>query len=450
MKPDLKDVFPRVPEFEGMSGQEIAELLNIPVAHDSGIPENWPEPMSDDAFFGLAGDFVRLVLPETEADPQALLVTFLVEFGCMVGRRPHFQVEDTRHGVNLFGVIAGNTSKARKGTATDRTTKILSCVDPDFMETQRSSGLSTGQGLIEAVRDAREEDVPHKDGSGFERRVVDAGKGEKRLLVIESEFASVLQQSGREGNILSAVLRDAWDGKALRVLARSNKDSCQEPHISLLGNVTIAELQRLLTTNDNANGFGNRILWTCARRSKKLALGGQALDEMKLDELVRKLKSALIKAQETERVNFADETTRPWKSAYDFLSEGAEGIFGSMTARAEAQVIRLATLYSLLESSSLIRLDHLKAALEVWSYCEESVRFIFGDALGDETADNILRMLRTAADGLTQTEIHRGFGGHKTATELARALTLLETRGKVTREEIKTAGAPAIRWRLDA
>jgi hypothetical protein len=39
-------------------------------------------------------------------------------------------------------------------------------------------------------------------------------------LIIESEFGSVLQQSGREGNILSTVLRDAWDGKQLRVMAR--------------------------------------------------------------------------------------------------------------------------------------------------------------------------------------------------------------------------------------
>ena len=227
--------------------------------------------MSAAAFYGLAGDFVRLVLPETEADPQALLVAFLVGFGCMVGRKPFYQVEDTRHGVNLFSVLVGDTSKARKGTATDRATKILSSIDPDFMENRRRSGLSSGEGLIQAVRDAREEDVQIKEKNAsqrFERQIVDTGEADKRLLVIESEFASVLQQSGRDGNILSSVLRDAWDGKPLRVLARSNKDSCQEPHIAVLANITIEELQRLLTSTDKANGFGNRILWCCTRRSK--------------------------------------------------------------------------------------------------------------------------------------------------------------------------------------
>ena len=84
----------------------------------------------------------------------------------------------------------------------------------------------------------------------FERQMVDTGEPDKRLLVVESEFGGVLQQTGREGNILSSVLRQAWDGKPLRILARSNKDNCQEPHIALIGNVTVEELKRLLTTND--------------------------------------------------------------------------------------------------------------------------------------------------------------------------------------------------------
>ena len=232
-------------------GQEVSS--NLPREKD------WPQAMDESAFYGLAGDFVRLVLPQTEADQQALLVAFLVGFGCMVGRSPFYQVEDTRHGMNEFAVIVGETSKSRKGTATDRATAILARVDEVFIASRRRSGLSSGEGLIQAVRDAREEDVPVKDRNApqrFERQVVDTGEPDKRLFVIESEFASVLQQSGRDGNILSAVLRDSWGGKALRVLARSNKDSCQEPHISVLGNITCEELQRLVSTSDKANGFG--------------------------------------------------------------------------------------------------------------------------------------------------------------------------------------------------
>ena len=445
---------------QNFTGESIAQLLSITAREpepeskpELERQESWPEPMCDDAFHGLAGDFVRLVLPETEADPQALLLAFLLGFGCMVGRKPFYQVESTRHGVNLFSVIVGDTSKARKGTATDRATDILSRVDADFIATRKRSGLSSGEGLIQAVRDAREEDVPAKDKSGsqrFERQIVDTGESDKRLFIIESEFGSVLQQSGRDGNILSAILRDAWDGKPLRVLARSNKDSCQEPHIALLGNVTIEELQRLLTTNDKANGFGNRILWCCAKRSKLLSHGGRPLDTAQLEALVCGLQSALKASQAIARVQFDAEAYCAWEPAYAVLTEGATGIFGSMTARAEAQVVRLSTLYALLDSSSLIRMEHLKAAQEVWAYCEDSVRHIFGDALGDETADAILRMLGNALDGMTQTDINRAFGSHKSSAELNRALALLQERGKIKSQKIETGGGPAIRWSLCA
>jgi hypothetical protein len=356
----------------------------------------------------------------------------------------------TRHGVNLFSVVIGETSKARKGTATDCALDMLAKVDAGFMSSRLRSGLSSGEGLIQAVRDAREEDVPirAKDGSPlrFERQWVDNGEPDKRLLVVESEFASVLQQTGREGNILSAVLRDAWDGRPLRILARSNKDSCQQPHISLIGNVTAEELKRLLTTTDRANGFGNRILWCCSRRSKLLPYGGRPVDSTKRDALVERLRQAVEAAGEIGVVQFDEEAYYAWDNVYAILSQGASGLFGSMTARAEAQVVRLSTLYALLDRSPLIRLEHLKAAQEVWGYCEESVRFIFGDVLGDETADAILQLLKNAPQGMTQTEINRSFGSHKPAAEMGRALALLQGKGKLQAEQESTGGAKSTRW----
>jgi hypothetical protein len=422
------------------------------VAGSGPAASGWLEPMGEAAFQGVAGDFVRLLLPETEADPAALLLTFLVGVGSMMGRGPHYRVGSTRHGVNLFTVVVGETSRARKGTATDLALDILSQVDKEFMASRLRSGLSSGEGLIEAVRDGREDDIAIKarDGSflRFERQTVDNGEQDKRLLVIESEFSTVLHQAGREGNILSAILRDCWDGKPLRIVARSNKDSCQEPHVALIGNVTAEELQRLLTSTDRANGFGNRILWCCARRSKLLARGGRDVDQAEVDALAGRVRRAVLGACELGRVDFDDEAFRAWEAIYAELAVGAAGMFGSMTARAEAQVVRLSTLYAVLDGSPFICLEHLQAAHAVWRYCEESVRFVFGDVLGDETADAILKMLKGAPEGLTQTEINRSFHSHKSTAEMNRALTMLQGKGRVKAERLVTGGGPATRWSL--
>jgi hypothetical protein len=71
--------------------------------------------------------------------------------------------------------------------------------------------------------------------------------------------------------------------------------------------------------------------------------------------------------------------------------------------------MRLSCLYALLDASEEVRAEHLRAGLAVWQYCENSARFIFGDALGDATADEILREVRNHADGMSRNDIREHF-----------------------------------------
>ncbi len=72
-------------------------------------------------------------------------------------------------------------------------------------------------------------------------------------------------------------------------------------------------------------------------------------------------------------------------------------MLGAVTARAEAIVMRLAVVYAVLDGRTHIGVEHLRAALAVWQYCEDSARYVFGDALGDPVADELLEALRGAA-----------------------------------------------------
>ena len=423
-------------------------------------PHGWPTPLNEDAYIGLAGNFIRLVLPETEGDPAALLLSFLTMFGCAVGRNPCYQVGATRHGANLYTLIVGDTAKARKGTAVTRVKEIFSRVDPEFCSTRIKSGLSSGEGLIEAVRDPSpperasktrknkgDADVPAvADPNDILNEPLDLGRGDKRLLVIENEFGSVLHHIGREGNILSEVLREAWDGNPLQVLARNNKDSCAEPHIALIGSITNHELQALLSRTARFNGFGNRLLFCCARRSKLLPDGGRPLEDLACGELLGDFASAIEAARSIHCVTRDPEASEIWQERYASLARGIPGSVGDLTARGEAQVLRLSAIYSLLDCSPLIRREHLRAALEVWRYCDESVRFLFGDRLGDDSADRILEKLKNAPAGMSGTEINRLFSSHKKSSELEVTLKQLERLGRVKCESRPTNGATATIW----
>ncbi len=412
---------------------------------------NRPKPLADIAMTGLPGEFVRLIGPHSEGDPAALLVGFLVAMGTVLGRSVHLSIGASRHFPNLFAVIVATSSKGRKGTVMAEVRRFVELADPSFVS-RIASGLSSGEGLIEAVRDPTEADVPIKENGRIrhERQIVDNGIEDKRLLAAEGEMAQPLQAAGRDGNTLTAILRQAWDGTSLRVLARSNKNACKEPHISILGNVTEEELRRLLTSNDRANGFGNRFLWCCASRSKLLPFGG-SVDQAALHHLAMKAARIIVQMRSTGGAfGWTDEAASHWRVVYPTLSAGHAGLFGAMTARAEAQTVRIALIYAALDGSNRIDMPHLLAALEVWRYCEDSVRAIFGNVSGDETADAIIELLRTSPDGTSQTDLNLHFQKHKRSAEIQRALTSLQERGLVRNEKRETDGRPRIVWFLVA
>ena len=120
-------------------------------------------------------------------------------------------------------------------------------------------------------------------------------------------------------------------------------------------------------------------------------------------------------------------------------------MLGAVTARAEAQTLRLSLLYALLDASPQIRRPHLEAALALWQFAEASAVYIFGDAVGDPVADRVLAALR-ANGPMSQSALSDLFGRHLSAAKLARALETLLRLGKVRMQQLATGGRPTTLW----
>jgi hypothetical protein len=147
------------------------------------------------------------------------------------------------------------------------------------------------------------------------------------------------------------------------------------------------------------------------------------------------------------RVERDKEAKAAWAEVYPDLSNGYPGLFGAITNRAEAQVLRLSVLYAVLDSSRIIQIPHLEAALAVWQYCEASARFVFGDATGDPIADRILEAL--ANGEMDRTSIYYLFGKHAKSDRIAQALAMLQS-AKLVRVERRESdgGRPREVWML--
>jgi hypothetical protein len=404
-------------------------------------PRERPFPVMDDAAYrGIFGEIVGAIEPHSEADPVAILLSAITFFGSSYGRRGYVEISGTRHHGNLFVGIVGDTARARKGTSLSPVKNIFGTAAPEWTQNRIVSGLSSGEGLINVVRDAVEGE--NKDGDTV---VLDKGVLDKRLLVAEGELSQGLKVLRREGNTLSPILRNAWDGGDLAALTRNSPLRATEPHISILGHITSTELLKHLIESEAANGFGNRFLWACVRRSKSLPFGGE-LSSVDMSPIIRGLRSALD--QRAGRMSFARSARDTWVEMYDSLTEDRPGMFGMITARAEDQTLRLAILYALAAGSNEIRVEHLASAFAVWGYCEDSALFLFGDQLGDADADKLLGALRSSPKGMTRTDISGMFGRNKKPEDLERILALLESAGEAYsgRAVGKSGGRPTETW----
>lgn len=403
------------------------------------VPEHeWPAPLGRAAYHGPVGKFVRAVEPHSEGDPAAILIQTLVCFGNAMGRNPHFTVEDSRHGTNLFAAVVGDTSKSRKGTALGRARKLVLVADPRWgLNNDGEGGLSTAEGLVYAVRDGNRSS---KNG--------DSGVEDKRLLAAMSEFSETLSKMKREGNPLGAQMRNAWDGTNMRVRTKIRPLVATNAHVSVIGHITQTELEGLLETAEVFNGFGNRFLWVLATRSKELPYGGDLRVE-DLDELVKEVKKSILWADEKDRrIDFDNDTRKLWPALYSELGRNEGGRLGAIVDRAEPQVRRLALVYAAIDRSEAVRPVHLKAALEVWRYCEESAAYLFGDAPALGAEGRVERVMRRYRRWVDRSTLYRKLerSGIK-SYYLDAALASLEEQGKVESREVATRGRPRTEYK---
>jgi DNA polymerase I-like protein with 3'-5' exonuclease and polymerase domains len=406
-----------------VSGERYEEPFEVQKARQDkarGTPS-----LGEEAFHGVLGRIARKVAKETEADARAILVGLLVGIGNIIGRTVHWRVDDTQHYCNEFACFVGRTAGARKGLATDIVEGILRLISDVWHQACIARGVSSGEGFIELVHDEVTKQVkvkPEKGEKGparFETQVVKEGVVDKRKLCLLSEFGELLTVSTRDGNIISTVLRNCWDGKTLEINTKQFPQRATGAHISIIGNITQKELLALLPKIPNADGFCNRFLWCLIERSQYKPLGGPRLAEYLVKEITE-LRGILARLLGTPvEIGYSPEAEALWKEIYTQLSSETD-LARAVVDRAEPHNRRLSLLYALLDGLQQVQEIHIKAALALWRYCEECAVRLFGVEELDREAHLTLDYLRSkGSQGATRTEIqNRVFYNHRTGTEI--------------------------------
>lgn len=431
---ELKYKFEKFREFvKNNPLQKRTDELNI----GANPAVEWPKPLAPEAFHGPIGELTRAIGPHTEADEAAILTNNLTAFGNLIGDKPHFKHEANRHPGRIFLVHVGPTAEGMKGTAFGYTKMVFEKIEPGW-EQRLQGGIGSGEAIVYAVRDEERKEKTQRDGT-VEQLIVDSGVEDKRQMFLEDEFSSILTVMARKGSILGPIIRRSWDSGNLQNLVKNSPLKATGAHISFFCHITPEELQKCLSETDMQNGFCNRFLWICTKRSKLLPRGG-SLQESTLEPIIEKLKKAYEFAKYAGEFTRSKEAWEQWEALYPALSKPKQGLIDSLTSRTKAYISRISLIYAAADGTDVIERVHQEAALANWDYNEASVRYIFQNQTGDAVANRIYgALLKKKNEGMTRTEIFNLFEKNVSSERISIALEILR-REDLAKYETKASG----------
>lgn len=384
---------------------------------------------SQACLYGLVGDVARAGGDGTEANPHAIAVNFMAYLSCAVGCGPYLPVGNTWHHPRLFTLHIGRSGRGRKGDALSLVLRLDAAVrklDEPYAPQLHRGGLSTREGLVALIHDGYRQgrlDIPTVD--------------DKRLWVVESEFANVLHQGRRDGNTLSAALRDCWDGVCLKPATKTNRMFASNPHVCLSGAITPGELSSMLSARDLTNGFANRFLMIWAERQHVLPFP-QATSQAIVDALSLRVLQILkfVGADQYQRRNhmrmeLTEQAQQRYAQIYrhelndDYSSEH----LASLKERHAPMLLRMSMLFALTDLQTCIDLCHIEAAMAWIHYADASVKYVFGKGGKSDKAvnkpdhaDRIVEFLRQRGRATRREITLECFRGHVSKVQIDAAI----------------------------
>lgn len=415
---------------------------------------NAPRP-DPKCLYGLVGDVARAGSETTEANPYAIAANFIAFMGCAVGRGCYMPIGNTWHHPRMFMLHLGRSGRGRKGDAVSLIARIersLKVLCPEATPQVHRGGLSSREGLVHLIHDG------YREGKNEVDPVLD-----KRLLVLESEFSNVLHQGRREGNTLSAALRDAWDGVSMKPATKGARLWATDPHISMSAAVTPSEFLALMAARDLTNGFANRFLMFWAERTKMLAFPTATRQEdvdalaARVLQVLRFCKAERWAEKDHTRVELSPAARARYEVLYhsDLNDNSAGERITALIERRAPMLLRLAMLFALCDLTTTVEVHHIDAALAWVRFGVESVRFIFSSPAEEvavmETNAAVQKIVAflTERQRVTRTQITVAcFGGHTAKTRIDAALDelLSANPARIRVEEDRSGGGRPVKY----
>ena len=409
----------------------------------------FPRGLTETSLHGLLGEFVNIAHPTTEASKELILYEMLPILGAMLGCAYYLPFGSDKHFPSLFTLTIARTSDG-KGQALSHCENAAEALDASWANTNIHSNPVSGEGLVRML-------------AGSKLRM---DSRRNRVALTIAEMSSYFNAQARENSTLSAILRNAYDGKPQETFRSDAKKShdAREYILGLCGMITPKELRKVMPNVDWSNGAANRFLWNIGMADKKLSRSPARPD---FSEWVKKVGHLLtLNAQVEESgetaIDYTKQGQETWDDWFYSLPKRDDDILSESQARVAANCARVANLYAQLDERRLdspkwtvaLHPKHVEAGIEIVGRSRQSVEWYLTQHLGEQgkaAYDDIHKlkaaMLKAVRDGKA------GLTGHDIA-QLFRRKSLEERDGICLQAGLKASrlerpqggGKPGIIW----
>jgi uncharacterized protein DUF3987 len=399
-----------------------SENTELPVLR---LVEEDPEQTSKNSFpesawTGLFADWRNAVSASTEASLESLWSVFLLACGLVIGRRvwrstprPLFP--------NFYILLLGQTGDARKSTCLWLATEFLNRIGEDF---KSLDGIVSTEGLIEAL----------------------AGREETKALIYADEFRALLSVARRKGtqDILPRLNGLYYCPEKSSVDRVKKPTIAIRPFVSVITGTPQEYVEDLLCDLDITGGFLNRfIIITGDEQAPKPIVKVPSADEW--DDLAMRTQTAIDKT--SGNIEFSSEALDRWRGFYVDWRTGRRKLGhrkAQLTARLFEHVLKIATVYAVLNGEDTINLDTLNIAVEIGLWIEANTIRLFTTVGMDQFGKcehAILTVLKKASGGrMWRRDLQQEMGGRRFNAELFnRALRALEMNDRITCHDMTTS-----------
>lgn len=366
-------------------------VVRVPVLQDGEhydqlAMHSFPDPPLPVAFGGLLGEVSEAILEFTDASRVGILATLAAMLGGTLGVRGVYHTEQP---CAIMTGLVGVTSEARKSTTIDLAwTTLMTSMGASY--SQRFDGLNSGEALVARLMKMQ-------------------ATGGAHGVLVEDEFSRLLVSARREGSTLDAMLRTAFDGRALNVFTRNSSAdlSVIPPYaIAAVSAITPKELRKLITPTMLVNGSVNRWLWVPVIRRDVVSLGDR-LVRLPL-ELTKRLVDVLDHVQKVQQPIATEALAASRLNDYGNWLSKIEGLAGDMGRRLNVIAFRVALVHATLDKAATVMLEHVDRAIALTEYARAGLGWVFGQLTGMKEADLLARAVAAAGgEGLTLTDVTR-------------------------------------------